>query len=397
MINKNIFYLATFSIISVLIFSTLILFYEYSTVQIGDKLYSWYDSESMFKFSFLTISDIWFNERYWYIAYKLYPSYLVLVNSVLAEFINVIQYKHILFTNILLYFIMVFCYYKIIDRKNLPIFIFLVILFEPSIFAFLLTLEREIFASLILGFFVINNIYVNRKVKKLTLNIFLILILANIRIELVAIILLAFLVFRLLNYLNLIKNIYLKATIIILSLAIFVAFYIKLNEFLLGHINLKLTNSSGGGFGSYITILPLFFRTLFYSIFYFIIPFPIYNIVESEKFLYEYFIVIGGFTYTFFWAFFIMHYKYIFNKNLQFILLFLIIAHIALGGTLFNVRHRVDLIFPLIILFLEVSKTILDSKGTMYLNNICIKISLFVLFAIFLLNIVHFMLKVLLY
>ena len=47
----------------------------------------------MFKFSFLTISDIWFNDSYWFIAYKLYPSYLVLVNSVLAEIITVIKYK----------------------------------------------------------------------------------------------------------------------------------------------------------------------------------------------------------------------------------------------------------------------------------------------------------------
>lgn len=81
MIKKSSFYLATFSIVGVIIFSTLILFYEYSNVQIGEKLYSWYDSESMFKFSFLTIADIWFNEKYWFIAYKLYPSYLVFVNS----------------------------------------------------------------------------------------------------------------------------------------------------------------------------------------------------------------------------------------------------------------------------------------------------------------------------
>ena len=77
----------------------------------------------------------------------------------------------------------------------------------------------------------------------------------------------------------------------------------------------------------------------------------------------------------------------------MYVFILLLLLHVGLGGTLFNIRHRVDIIFPLIILFLTISKLIFNAYGYSYLKRQYKKSFILSLTTIIVLNIVYYIMK----
>lgn len=293
-----------------------------------------------------------------FLAYKAYPNFLIYYVSFCKIFNIEITYKILLFSNLLLVIITLLLYVKFLNPYNFfTTVIIILILLEPSFFGFSLTLERELFCSVILG--MISYAFVTHNgLKKLLILTFCIYILFNLRLELLFIVILAFLGYLFFEQLNSLRNNLLKFVFISFTL-VFVLFfsyffYSNYGDLYINFMSLQLNDASKLGIGGKILFMPFPIRLIIYSVLYFFLPFPIFSFLNQPiLFPYEIFLSISSITYLFFWFFILYNYKFI-NGKISFVLFICIIGHIVLGGTLFNYRHRIDLIVPLSLIFLHI-------------------------------------------
>ena len=124
------------------------------------------------------------------------------------------------------------------------------------------------------------------------------------------------------------------------------------NELFMGH----LSNASSSGMGGMISALPAFLRFSVYSFFYFFLPLPLWGyFYEPFMFPYEWFLTVSGKFYLFLSIFVGLNYKYLFSTRfVTFLFSLCITMHAFTGGTLFNLRHRVNIEPVLILLVLSI-------------------------------------------
>ncbi|WP_424686308.1 MAG: hypothetical protein ACNI3H_15135 [Halarcobacter ebronensis] len=361
-VGKNLFII---SIVLLLVFLSLIAL-QFNNVLVGfggDRLFSQYDSQNFYEYSKVTFNELF--SLYNFIAYKAYPAYLISIDNFYSIFFNNVTYQMLILSNYFLYLIIILIYYKFYFKSyNVPNYIFFLMILEPSLIAFLLTLEREIIISIFLGLFFLSILYISNKFLKSLLLLFLLFVIANIRIEISLIILFSSLLYFVYHFYKKSKK-YTKLLLIVMLFCLSLFFFFKISSILeiyLRHLGSLETN---GGFGSLISSLSAVPRIILYSLFYFVMPIPIF---AEKNYLYQYFLIFSGFSYSLFWIFILLNYKKLEGK-LLYLLFLLLLLHIGLGGTLFNIRHRVDIVIPLIIMVLTLSKIIINNRGYDYLKK----------------------------
>jgi hypothetical protein len=361
-VSKSRFYLSLLTLSLFLFFFTLL----FSDILIGwgKQLYTNYDSVVFFENRLLDINTILYDNSYNYIAYKLYPVYLSIVNSLFDLFVDNVSYQLMIFSNFFLYGIFLLYYNKVIGSVRVPAYVLFFIVLEPSIIAFSLTLEREVFTSIILGLFTINFLYTKNKFIKFIFSIVFLFLLFNLRFEIAVLVIASYLLYKYISFFILNKKFLYNLIATSILLIPILVFTIYLNDILQIYLR-HIAGINESGFGSVIANLPVVLRIGFYSLLYFIMPISIFS---DKSYLFEYFMVFSGLTYSFFWAFIILNYKNI-NSKLLYIFIVLLLLHIGLGGTLFNIRHRVDIVIPLIVLFLALSQIITGEYGYFYLKK----------------------------
>ncbi|RTY66262.1 hypothetical protein EKL98_06170 [Flavobacterium bomense] len=305
----------------------------------------------------LSINDL--NSGFDLLAYKGYPIYLISYVKVL-NFLNIdVNYQILLCSNLIIVALLVLLYSKMLtlDKKPLACIFILFALFEPSFFGFALTLERELFLTFFLGLICFSYLKLEGVYKYIFL-LFSFFMLFNLRIEILFIVFLSVFIFNarkiFINQRTILKKYSLLIFGILFISLLFFYLYINYGTLYIDFMELQLDNSSKGGIGGKILAMPLPVRIIVYSILYFFLPFPTYTIFMQEMiFPYEIFISIAGVSYLFLWGYILKNIKYI-KGNSILVFIICIVGHIVLGGTLFNYRHRIDLIAPLSILVLHI-------------------------------------------
>lgn len=362
------------------------------------RKYSSYDSETFYKVFEREVNifeiGILSGRQGGDFAYIAYPVYLQLYKKLLVFVgVNQISYQLALISNIILIVFMAILYYRALQpTKEIHLFIFAVAFLDFSLISFSLTLERELFASLflaLLGFLFYKGLDKNRWPWFWLITIFFIS--ANIRLMIPVILLVSILIYYFILWAKKFKGLskyFITIILLILLSIIFRNQFTRIDEYL-------LTGQDGVGFGALIASLPMYFRVAGYSILFFIAPIPLTSVFNHEfLFPYEYFLAFSGLTYFFFWIFIIRNYKYI-NIKLLFLFIMVIVAHVLLGGLLYNIRHRVDIIILLAILFLEINQVkIKVGFKVKYLLNESFKCFIISVGIIGLINLIYFGMKI---
>lgn len=382
-----------FFTLAALAVSVLMLLLQLSDVLEGfySKSYSRYDSHFYYNISFVTIRDL-FSSSYSYIAYKLYPAYLIFVNDFLSLvfFTSKPVYQLFILANLLLYFVILRMFYVSYFKSNvLPLSVLGIVLFEPSLISFLLTLEREVVVSIFVGLFVISYLRICGVFWRFTCLTALLFVIASLRLEIFILVVVSWVGYR--YYVSVRRNgsVVLKPLLLLFPLVALTGVFFQVDSMLESasrHLDLS---GSKPGFGSLIYSLPSLLRLTLYSIFYFVMPVPIFG---SKEYLYQYFLMFSGFSYSFFWSFIIFNIKNI-SSELVFPFILLILMHIGLGGTLFNIRHRTTIIVPLVILVLMLSKVVIEKHGYLFLRRQFRKSGCLAWAGIFGVNIVYYLVR----
>ena len=148
---------------------------------------------------------------------------------------------------------MVYKFY--IKKYKLPTYVLLFIIFEPSIVAFLLTIEREVLISVFLGIFFIAILEIKKLFLRVVFLLAILFLITNMRLEISLIILLStFLYYMYLFIRN--KSKYTKIVFIFLFSLLFVILSFKISSILELYLRHLGGTASSGGFGALISGLP---------------------------------------------------------------------------------------------------------------------------------------------
>jgi hypothetical protein len=358
-ISRNRVYLSLIAFILLIFF----VFLQFNDVLIGDsgQLYTNYDSVEFYKIRAMGVDSILHDNNH--LAYKAYPIFISIVHSFYSIFFDNPSYQLMVFSNLFIYLFIFWYYYRTINTIQIPSYVLFIIALEPSLLAFSLTLEREFFLSAIFGMFILNILYINNIFIRITTGVLLFIIILNTRFEVALFIIICYFLYLNINFIKN-KSIVFKVVGYFIFLFFCIYFLLQVGDILQIYLrHIRGVNESG--LGANIANLPSIIRITLYSLLYYIMPVTIFS---QKIYLYQYFLAFSGFTYSFFWIFLFLNHKEIKGK-LFYIFLLLFFLHIGLGGTLFNIRHRIELVFPLIILFLSTSKILTFNYGYNYLKK----------------------------
>ncbi|PTR01585.1 hypothetical protein C8P68_101820 [Mucilaginibacter yixingensis] len=346
-------------ILFVLVFLFIIAVFPNFTATKNGFQYTLFDSSMFYDVATTSsISDLYNDVQFEFIAYKAYPIFLISFVDFLKLFTPLPEYSWLLCSNLILVFIVNKIYTRVLKFDNpIKILIIFICLIEPSFLGFSLTIEREIFCSMILGL-VCFVLLKDNSVFKWFLFLILAFVVLNLRLELLLIIILAISLYYTVKWLQSIKPKYKRFFFAILITTVIASvlsyLFIAFNTYYTEFMALQLSDSDTSGMGGVILGLPLPLRLTIYSVLYCFLPFPAYGIFYTDViFPYEIFMSVSGITYLFFWIYIFVNRTYI-KGRLKIILYICLLGHIILGGTLFNYRHRIDLIVPLLVLILSI-------------------------------------------
>jgi len=312
------------------------------------------------------------------------PGFHVLLYWLGKIYINIFQIKQVTYFHFILFLIflhsLTFLYMYIeLERKKLltratSVVFFLFVLFEPMMLRFSATLEREIVVSLLLLFFIIG--YMENNFLSMAVYGFILYFFREIYLYFIP-----FLFFIQIVHKRFFKGHFFIFLILMLFTFPLVVDILSSFSKEMEHIFFVHGKERGlSGFGDLILGSGYFFRVLLYSILGFVAPIPIYPFFDSSYstfYVLAFIMGLGSISYFFMNTYIIFSLGSIDKKNFKLpgkklkdnmekyypifkAYIAIIVLHFVFHGLIFNVRHRLQIIPPLIFIFFHVFKIMSD-------------------------------------